>query len=78
MAYLLAICPVCGCEWNRLEPIPEFDVLRATTAVRYPLNCPRCGCCGFTFSIMKRSYADYMATRKCEIDEHPEWGIKYF
>ena len=89
--FLLAGCPGCGREWNRFEALPEYDslkattfealpeydLLRATTAVRYPMNCPRCGCPGITYAsydaskpaaieIRTRSYRDYVKALKLE------------
>ena len=53
MSYRLAWCPQCNFTWNFYEPIPEYDPLRATTAVKYRDRCPRCGCVAFIYSHFK-------------------------
>ena len=54
MSFLLCKCPFCEFEWNRFQPLQELDPLTATTAVQYPLNCPRCGIGGYTYDSNER------------------------
>ncbi len=55
MSFRLAWCPskFCGFQCNYDEPIPEYDLLRATTAVNHRSSCPSCGCLLVIYSPFK-------------------------
>jgi len=58
MSFRLAWCPLCNITWNYDEPIPEYDLLRATTGVRYGNTCPRCGCLAVIYSTSTQERKD--------------------